>query len=520
VTTATAPSYREDDSSQLPVIQLLINLGYTYLTREETVRQRGGKTGGVLLDGILEEQLRKMNRIRFKGQEHPFSEGNIQAAISALKDVYYDGLVRTNEKVYDLLTLGRSLPQTIFGDTKSFPLRYIDWEKVGQPDDPNLYHVTAEYVVDRPGQERTPFPSDDAEHDRGLTRRPDIVLFVNGIPLCVIECKSPTLAGHDKPVDQAVSQMIRNQKDDSGIPRLFVFSQLLLAVAKNEAKYATCGSGEKFWAVWKEREDDEKQVMAAVKTPLPTDVKDRLFTTPFGYARQAFEEMEKAGGREVTEQDRTLFSLCRPQRLLELALRYTVYDGGEKKVARYQQYFTVKEIIRRVRQREQDGRRKGGVVWHTQGSGKSLTMVMLAENLAMEVGVGNCKIVLVTDRVELDDQIYKTFAHCGAEVEQARNGAHLGTLLRGNKKRIITTIINKFELLADRGNAKFDDPNIFVLVDEGHRSQYGPMAAKMERVLPKACFIGFTGTPVMRKDRNTIQHFGGPSRFCTLQGRG
>jgi type I restriction enzyme R subunit len=161
---SAVPSYREDDSSQLPAIQLLISLGYAYITPEEAVRLRGGKTGGVLLDGILEEQLRRMNRIRFKGQEYAFSEGNIQSAILALKDVFYDGLVRTNEKVYDLLTLGRSLPQTILGDTKSFPLNYIDWERVGQPDDPNAYHVTAEYVVDRPGQERTPLPIDDAEH--------------------------------------------------------------------------------------------------------------------------------------------------------------------------------------------------------------------------------------------------------------------------------------------------------------------------------------------------------------------
>lgn len=115
------PSYREDHASQLPAIQLLINLGYTYVPPEEAVRLRGGKTGGVLLDGILESQLRKLNRIRFKGQEYAFSEGNIQSAILSLKDVLYDGLVRTNEKVYDLLTLGRSLPQTIHGDTKSFP---------------------------------------------------------------------------------------------------------------------------------------------------------------------------------------------------------------------------------------------------------------------------------------------------------------------------------------------------------------------------------------------------------------
>jgi len=503
------PSYREDHASQLPALQLLINLGYTYITPEEAVRLRGVKTSGVLLDGILETQLRRLNTIRFKGQEYAFSEGNIQSAILALKDVFYDGLVRTNEKVYDLLTLGRSLPQTILGDTKSFPLRYIDWERAGQPDDPNAYHVTAEYVVDRPGQERTPLPSENPDQDTGRSRRPDIVLFVNGIPLCVIECKSPTLARHDKPIDQAISQMIRNQKDEGGIPRLFVFSQLLLAVTKNEAKYSTCGTGSKFWSVWKEREKCETQIASAVKKRLTRDAKDKLFTAPFRYARPAFEAIEAAGGREVTAQDRAIYSLCRPDRMLELALRYTLFDGGEKKIARYQQYFTVQEIMDRIRQRDAEGRRKGGVVWHTQGSGKSLTMVMLAENIAMEPAFGDYKIVLVTDRVDLDDQLYKTFGHCGAEVEQAKTGAHLGELLQGSKKRIITTLINKFESIAGKGGVRNEDPNIFVLVDEGHRGQYGPMAAKMEQVLPNACFIGFTGTPVMKKDRNTINHFGG-----------
>lgn len=339
-------------------------------------------------------------------------------------------------------------------------------------------------------------------------RRPDVVLFVNGVPLCVIECKSPTLAGEEHPVAQAISQMIRNQKDDGGIPRLFIFSQLLVAVAKNEAKYATCGTAAKFWAVWKEREDDARQVEAAVRNPLATDVKAALFTGPFRYLREACDAMESAGGRDVTEQDRAIYALCRPGRLMELALRYTVFDGGEKKIARYQQYFTVKEIINRIRERDEKGRRRGGVVWHTQGSGKSLTMVMLAENIAMEE-TGDYKIVLVTDRVELDDQIYKTFAHCGAEVKAAVTGSHLGELLQDNKRRIITTIINKFEAIAGRGGVRSDDPNTFVLVDEAQRGQYGPMHAGMKRVLPNACFIGFTGTPVMKKERSTVNTFGG-----------
>jgi type I restriction enzyme R subunit len=484
-------SYLEDHVSQIPALQVLMSMGYEYLGPDEAVHLRGGKTNGVLLDGILEEQLRKLNVIRYKGQDYAFSEGNIQAAVQALKDILFDGLVRTNEKAFDLLTLGKSLQQTIQGDTKSFPLRYIDWER---PEN-NVWHATAEFAVDRPGTTDT--------------RRPDIVLFINGIPLVVIECKSPAILGTEKPVDQAVSQMIRNQKEEGGIPKLFIYSQVVLAVGMNEAKYATTGTAAKFWAGWKEQVSADTDLTKLIATSMTAEQKAKLFVDPFRYARDHFDTAEAAGPRGVTEQDRALYALCRPERLLELTLRYTLFDGGEKKIARYQQYFTIKEILKRIHQRDAQGRRKGGVVWHTQGSGKSLTMVMLAESIAMEADVADYKIVLVTDRVDLDDQIYKTFAHCGAEVQQARTGAHLAELIEGNKKRIITTIIDKFEAALARQSVKNEDPNVFVLVDEGHRGQYGPMHAKMKKVLPNACFIGFTGTPVIKKEKNTVNTFGG-----------
>ena len=203
--------------------------------------------------------------------------------------------------------------------------------------------------------------------------------------------------------------------------------------------------------------------------------------------------------RAVTEQDRILFSLCRPGRLLELIFRYIIYDAGEKKIARYQQYFCVSEILDQIKRIGPDGKRKGGVVWHTQGSGKSLTMVMLAKSIAIEPGMDDHKIILVTDRVDLDDQIYKTFHHCGKEVEQAKTGKHLINMLKGHKQRIITTLIHKFEAAVRNKEARNTSPNIFVLVDEGHRTNTGPLHAKMRLTMPKACYLGFTGTPVMKK---------------------
>ncbi len=482
-----APVLNEDTISQLPALHLLQNLGWQYLTPEEALDLRGGRRRGVLLEGVLADWLRKHNRVRFKGRELPFTEGNILSALQALKEIPFDGLVRTNEEIYDLLCLGKSLQQSVDGDVKSFSMRYIDWD---HPEN-NVFHVTEEFAVERTGSHQT--------------RRPDIVLFVNGIPFCVIECKSPHIK---EPIREAISQQIRNQKDDE-IPHLFIYSQLLLVLSKNEAKYATTGTPLRFWSVWREENEDfELTLQDLVNISLTEKQVDRLFTDNEWLVR----EKPAAYGtlkREVTEQDRALYALCRPERLLELTYRFILFDAGVKKIARYQQYFAVRKIMDRIGNREHDGRRRGGVVWHTQGSGKSLTMVLLAKSIALCSEITDYKIVLVTDRVDLDDQIYRTFHHCGKEIEQAATGKHLSEMLKGSKQRIMTTIIDKFEAAVGRHVVRNDDPDIFVLVDEGHRGHYGPRHAKMRRVLPNACYIGFTGTPVMKKDKNTIEKFGG-----------
>jgi type I restriction enzyme R subunit len=486
------PLHREDHISQVPALQLLQNMGWQYVSPDEAVELRGGRTGGVILDGVLEDWLKKNNHIEFKGKVYPFSENNVATGINALKEFMFDGLVRTNEKVYDLLCLGKALPQTILGDTKSFTFRYIDWE---HPEN-NAYHVTEEFAVERTGSR---------EH-----YRPDLVLFVNGIPFVVIECKKPDVGGpaEKDPIKQAISQHIRNQKDD-GIPRLFIYAQLLMAVSVNQAKYGTVGTEEKFWAVWKEA-GLEKEVAQAINAPITGEQKAKLFVREdrAKYVLPHMEAMQKDGPREVTEQDRAIYALCRPGRLLELAYRFTLYDAGEKKIARYQQYFCVRSILERIQTRTNEGARRGGVVWHTQGSGKSLTMVMLAKCLALEREIPNPKIVLVTDRIDLDDQIRDTFKHCGEEVEQARTGKHLVELLQDHKKHIITTVIDKFEAAAGQSIANLDE-NTFVLVDEGHRGQYRARHSKMRKSMKQACFIAFTGTPIMKKDRDTYVQFGG-----------
>ncbi|ANE55317.1 type I restriction endonuclease subunit R [Methylomonas sp. DH-1] len=484
-----AHEYLEDLSSLLPAVGLLNQLGYRYLTPSQNLALRGGRTSKLILESVLREQLRKFNSITFKGQQYAFSDSNIQKAVQALTDIPFDSLMNTSEQVYDLLTLGKSLEQTIDGYTKSFSLHYIDWQR---PEN-NVYHVCDEFVLER-------------RHSK-QTRRPDIVLFVNGIPLAVIECKRPDLKDA---AEEGISQHLRNQRIDE-IPELFTYAQILVTVSQNKALYGTTGTPAKFWAIWKEEDQhaQEKHLHGLVNQALSENLKSRLFAERDERQRRAMETVWQAGERLPSPQDKALHSLLRPERLLELVYQYIVFDNKEKKICRYQQYFAVGATLDRVTQRKGDSQRPGGVIWHTTGSGKSLTMVMLAKALVLAPDIANPKIVLVTDRIDLDDQIYKTFHACGKPVVQAKTGEHLIELIAHNKASIITTIIDKFESASRKRKVSDASSNIFVLVDESHRSQYGISHAKMQNVFPNACYIGFTGTPLLKKEKTTAAKFGG-----------
>ena len=266
--------YHERSSSQVPALELLQKIGYEYISPDEATTMRDNLYNPILTT-VLKEQLAKINRYEYKGEYHSFSEGNLDKALSDIDVPLTDGLVNTNEKIYDLLMLGKSYEEfTPDGNRRSFNINYIDWVN---PEN-NVFHVTDEFQVER---------EDGIEHIF-----PDIVLFINGIPIGVIENKRPAI-----PLSQAVSQMIRNQKQNYA-PHLFKFVQLVMATNRNEASYATCGTPTKFWAVWREEEIDW----------LSNILNDAIQT------------------REIAKQDQDIVSLFHPNRLLEFMQYFIVFD--------------------------------------------------------------------------------------------------------------------------------------------------------------------------------------------------
>ena len=481
----------EKYQSQIPAIQALVALGFKTLSQAQADKLRG-KPRNVVLDDVLVEQLLKINRFTYKGKEYPFDLEDAHEALRRLKPTpdKLKGLRGTNQDIYDLLILGTTITKAIEGDSKSYSFRYIDWE---HPEN-NVYHVTAEMAVERTASTQT--------------RRCDIVCFVNGIPFIVIENKRPT-----ESVKKAGSQLIGYQGEDN-VPQLFHYAQILMSMNRQEARYATTGTPRKFWQIWRDEEDQDGDILACINRPLSEKEKAAVFSGDFADARKFFDELAAAGERAITTQDRLIYALCRPERLLDIVRRFTVFDGGIRKVARHQQYFGIRTAVERVKQFNLGGTRKGGVIWHTQGSGKSLTMVMLGRALVLDKDIKNPRVIIVTDRDDLDKQIKGTFKSCEMEPVRAATGSHLIDLI-ANKTPLITTIINKFDTAMKASNFRDDNADIFVLVDESHRTQtgryggQGKFAMKMRRILRHACYLGFTGTPLLKKEKNTLTTFGG-----------
>ena len=445
-------------------INLLQSLGYKFISREENLRLRGGKSSEVLFREILTQKLGEINSYEYKGKRYKFSKSNVLKAVDELAGVSLnEGLMVANERITNLLLLGTSLEENLEdGTRRSFSFKFIDFENLQNND----FYVTEEFEVSRVSQ------SDAQKH-----RRPDLVLFINGIPIVVIELKKSSVS-----LENGIKQLEKEQGKDE-IAHLFKYIQLTIAANGSGARYGTTGTPFKFYSVWKEQDE------VKAKESLKSVVKDR----------------------EVSALDMTLFALLSKDRLLRLVRHYIVFDKKMKKVCRYQQFFAIEETLKRVSMIK-DGVRAGGLIWHTQGSGKSLTMVMLTK-LLKQIYI-NSKIIVVTDRIDLDGQIHETFENTDVKAGRASSGSDLIEKLQSGVS-VITTLVHKFEKVKNQ-KVVIRDGDIFVLVDESHRTQGGDLHKAMKKALPLACYIGFTGTPLLKREKNSFAKFGGEIHRYTI----
>lgn len=459
--------FNERPECQDRVIAFLQKMGYEYVSRSEAEQKRGSLSKVIFTD----ELIRFLNKqtYKYKNFELNFSGESIQRAITSLDASLLQGLAMASKEIYNLLTLGISVEENVVIDQdvpvrQSFDLSYIDFEHPAN----NLWQVTEEFSVERPN---------------GQYARPDVVIMVNGIPLAVIECKKSSID-----VKEGVLQNVRNMSPDY-IPHLFKFAQLVIAMNPNKVVYGTCGTSADYFVEW--REDDIEWQENICKNCSPDG--------------------------NIIEQDRAITSLLEKKRFLTLIHDYILYDSNIKKICRHQQFFAVENAIKRING-EDDTQNTGGVIWHTQGSGKSLTMVMLVKKIQYIKAKEHPRFVIVTDRVNLDKQIRDNFANSQMSPVRATTGKGLKTILKDKSNVVVTTLINKFETVCKNHYLEQDSEKFYVLIDEAHRSQYSAMYNYMREVLPNATLIAFTGTPLIAKSkRNTYEKFGDPIHNYTMK---
>lgn len=490
-------NFDEAKQSQLILVELLINLGYTYISAEDALKQRGGDTSKFLLQDIARSSLMRINGYEHAGQHYQFSEKDIATAVDELENIRVEGLIDTSKEVYDIImpkSGGKTVRTYHDGDYVSKDMRFVDFE---HPDN-NDFHVTVEYRVT--GKESI---------------RCDIVCFVNGIPFVVIENKKSS-----EDIQKALSQLRRYQQPES-CQKLFIYPQLLIGANSSDFLYGTTDTPNKFFANWREKEWGKAAFDETIRTLIAKPIDRSIYAQLLADLNGATSGHVQKTNRGIKEQDRGTVAVLEKGRLLDIAKNFVLYDGGVKKVMRYQQYFAIHKMLHRVDEMEPAERggtkRRGGIVWHTQGSGKSLTMVMFVRALIEDSNIVNPRVIVVTDRKDLDRQIKATFKNAGLkkDIKQAKSGEDLLDRIRTQDSAVITTLVHKFGS-ASRKRADFvdTDSNIFVLVDEAHRSHSNgspssvvSASLEMRRTIPNACYIAFTGTPLLKSEKSQ-QQFG------------
>lgn len=428
-------------------INQLKEMGYEHIHGPSLDSERETQ-GGVLLKERLIKSIQKLN---------PWiSDNNLNKILRYITHIHATSLMEANQLFHENLINMISIQQDLGKGKKNQTVKLIDFEC---PEN-NEFLVVDQFTI---------------SNAKGAIR-PDLIVFINGLPLVVIECKSPTLSP-DEQIGQGVKQLLRYQNQCES---LFHYNQILIATSNDRAKAGTIGARVQHYGEWKD--------------PYPRTVAEI--------------------GDNLSTQDVLVTGIFPKENLLDLIQNFIVYEPVEgrviKKLARYQQYRAVNKAIARILHAKKPHHR-GGVVWHTQGSGKSLTMVFLAVKLRRIKALKNPTIVVVTDRKDLDDQIANTFRRCGfPNPQQAGSVADLKKLLQQGPGTTVMTLVQKFQ----EDTEKNDYPeltrseNVFVMVDESHRTQYSGLAMNMRTAMPNACYLGFTGTPIDKEDKSTIRTFG------------
>ncbi|AVO49947.1 DEAD/DEAH box helicase [Melaminivora suipulveris] len=511
----TTPNSREQYSAHLPALHLLCNLGWNFLTTTQALALRGSTREVILRPRLIE--VLQTRRYEYKGQWYPLSPSGIDQIVRELSALSLaEGLMPANERLYGRLAFGITVTEFMPDGKKHQPtIPVIDWAETAA----NRWDVTEELEV---------LAAQGTHH-----RTPDVVAYVNGIPLVVIEAKRPEGGGGSHPakamVTEGISQHLRNQRPDE-IPNLFAYAQLLLSISQLDARYGTTHTAAKFWAKWREEEFDDAHMQALKNKALKPDVRAALFDGKPAALAAYFDALWSAP-MQATEQDRLLVSLLTPARLLEFLRGYVLFDRKVGKiVARYQQFFGIRALLARISQKKpeaQGGGREGGVVWHTTGSGKSFTMVFLTKALLLVDALQECRVVVVTDRIDLETQLARNFMTGGAfgssiatqkdgEKSRTLSGRDLAQRIGKGSERITFTLVHKFNTASRLPECRNDSADMIVLVDEGHRSHGGETHERMKKALPRAAYIAFTGTPLL-KDEKTANKFGPIVHAYTMQ---
>ncbi|MDD9199536.1 type I restriction endonuclease subunit R [Aliivibrio sp. S2MY1] len=517
-----------------PAIEWLKKLGYTHIKGSQV--EQAHKTEPVILEEVLTDRLHALNPWLI---EVP---NGANKAIKQLRDIWFEhsnDLMLANHAFWrDALFQSNLQQKDKHGQPRS--IRFINQTDT----ESNAFHVVDQYI------------GKNANEDQF---KPDLLLFINGLPLGLIECKSSAVK-----ISKGIAQIDGYQ---GSFTQHFAFNMICTAINRSQAKYGAICAPEQFYLTYKldPKKPDENTVL---------------------------ETLENLLGKTPSEQDKLLWALFEPSRFVRLVCFYPMYEVEKgimiKKLPRYQQWRAVEKTLLRLQGRDPEllGNEIGGVVWHTQGSGKSLTMALLARLMRAEIsGFNNPSILVLTDRTDLDRQIHNTFTNIGLESAKANSVAGLEALLSNDYGAIFTSTVQKFQesdgkqikaakeselddaetdsksrvrrvlrkddagndqcwilkennvlhsqLAADGSPKKAQwelvseekvdfrvlstKPNFFVMVDEAHRSQYGFLAAFMRASLPNAKFIAFTGTPLFKDDKETLGTFGGKDYIDTYR---